>query len=419
MKSLLAISSFLILLIASVSVAERFPKLDDTDWGWWRGPTHNGIAATSAKPPLTWDDNTNILWQTEILGRGHSSPTVVGDRVFLTTADEAKQTQYVLCFKRSTGDVLWSKEIYQGNFDHNNKKNSFASSSVSCDGQQIYTSFFRDKKILTVALTLQGELVWEHVYKGFASHQGFGSSPLLYKELVIMAADNKAEGGGLLTAVNRKNGEIIWETPRPKCPNYVSPTIYRLNGRDELLMAGCEIIASYNPDTGKPYWEHDGSTEEVVGNVATDGKYIFASGGYPKRETWCWLADGSGKLVWKNSVRTYVPSLLVLTNHLFTVTDDGIAYLWKKETGEEVWKQRLGGQFSASPILANGHIYASSETGTTWVLKPTDVEVDVISKNQLGTGHMSTPAFSGKQIFLRVIDETSGEHRERLVCVQQ
>ncbi len=109
----------------------------------------------------------------------------------------------------------------------------------------------------------------------------------------------------------------------------------------------------------------------------------------------------------------------MLKDHLFTVTDDGIAYLWKKETGEEIWKQRLGGKFSASPILANGHIYASSETGTTWVLKPTGAGMDVISKNQLGTGHMSTPAFSGTQVFLRVIDETSGEHRERLVCVEQ
>ncbi len=401
-----------------LTAADRFPKLADTDWGWWRGPSHNGVAGSTARPPLQWDSRTNILWEADIPGRGHSSPTVVGSRIYLTTADETKQTQHVLCYGRDNGELLWNEQIYQGNFDHNNKKNSFASSSVSCDGKQLYTSFFRDKKVLTVALTLDGDKVWEHIYPGFASHQGFGTSPLLYKDMVIIAADNKAEGGGILVALNRQTGKIVWQTPRPKCPNYVSPTIYQLNGRDELLMAGCELIASYNPDTGKPNWQYAGTTEEVVGNVATDGKYLFASGGYPKRETWCWLADGSGKLVWKNSVRTYVPSMLVLPKHLFTVTDDGIAYLWNKVTGAEVWKQRLGGGFSASPILAGGHIFVSSESGLTWVLKPEETEVTVVAKNQLGTGHIATPAFSRNQIFLRTIDESSGGREERLICVQ-
>ena len=110
--------------------------------------------------------------------------------------------------------------------------------------------------------------------------------------------------------------------------------------------------------------------------------------------------------------------MLVLPKHLFTVTDDGIAYLWNKVTGAEVWKQRLGGGFSASPILAGGHIFVSSESGLTWVLKPEETEVTVVAKNQLGTGHIATPAFSRNQIFLRTIDESSGGREERLICVQ-
>ena len=412
-------TAILFLLLASTVLAqERFPTLKKTDWGWWRGPNHNGVAPPNAKPPVEWDDKSNVKWKAEIPGRGHSSPIVVGDRVYLTSADESKMTQYVLCYSKTDGELVWNTLMHQGNFDHNNKKNSFASGSVSCDGEKLYVSFFRDLKVITSALALDGKKVWEHTFDGFKSHQGFGCSPLLYKNMAIIAIDNKGTGGGALIALDRETGEEIWRTGRPQIPNYVSPVIYNINGEDQIFMAGCNLIASYDPMSGKVNWQKEGTTEEVVGNVATDGKLIFSSGGYPKRETWCWKADGSGDLIWKNTVRTYVPSMLVLNAHLFTVTDDSIGYMWDKNTGEEIWKQRLSGGFSASPILANGHIYVSSEAGTTWVFKPKADGVELVSKNQLGTGHMATPAFSGNQIFLRTIDESGTSRREWLICIE-
>ena len=412
-------TAILFLLLASTVLAqERFPTLKKTDWGWWRGPNHNGVAPPNAKPPVEWDDKSNVKWKAEIPGRGHSSPIVVGDRVYLTSADESKMTQYVLCYSKTDGELVWNTLMHQGNFDHNNKKNSFASGSVSCDGEKLYVSFFRDLKVITSALELDGKKVWEHTFDGFKSHQGFGCSPLLYKNMAIIAIDNKGTGGGALIALDRETGEEIWRTGRPQIPNYVSPVIYNINGEDQIFMAGCNLIASYDPMSGKVNWQKEGTTEEVVGNVATDGNLIFSSGGYPKRETWCWKADGSGDLIWKNTVRTYVPSMLVLNAHLFTVTDDSIGYMWDKNTGEEIWKQRLSGGFSASPILANGHIYVSSEAGTTWVFKPKADGVELVSKNQLGTGHMATPAFSGNQIFLRTIDESGASRREWLICIE-
>ena len=412
-------TAILFLLLASTVLAqERFPTLKKTDWGWWRGPNHNGVAPPNAKPPVEWDDKSNVKWKAEIPGRGHSSPIVVGDRVYLTSADESKMTQYVLCYSKTDGELVWNTLMHQGNFDHNNKKNSFASGSVSCDGEKLYVSFFRDLKVITSALALDGKKVWEHTFDGFKSHQGFGCSPLLYKNMAIIAIDNKGTGGGALIALDRETGEEIWRTGRPQIPNYVSPVIYNINGEDQIFMAGCNLIASYDPMSGKVNWQKEGTTEEVVGNVATDGNLIFSSGGYPKRETWCWKADGSGDLIWKNTVRTYVPSMLVLNAHLFTVTDDSIGYMWDKNTGEEIWKQRLSGGFSASPILANGHIYVSSEAGTTWVFKPKADGVELVSKNQLGTGHMATPAFSGNQIFLRRIDESGASRREWLICIE-
>ena len=413
-KSLL----FALLLVNTAVAQDRFPQLGENDWGWWRGPLHNGVAPANTLPPVMWDDATNVKWKSEIPGRGHSSPIVVGDRGYLTSADETKLTQHVFCYSRSDGKLIWNTLMHQGDFDHNNKKNSFASGSVSCDGEKLYVSFFRDLKVITSALDLEGKRIWEHTFEGFRSHQGFGCSPLLYKDMAIIAIDNKGTGGGALIALDRETGEEIWRTGRPQLPNYVSPVIYNINGKDQIFMAGCNLLASYDPMTGKVNWQKEGTTEEVVGNVATDGEYIFSSGGYPKRETWCWKADGSGDLVWKNTVRTYVPSMLVLKTHLFTVTDDSIGYMWNKKTGEEIWKQRLSGGFSASPILANGHIYVSSETGTTWVFKPKDDGVELISKNQLGTGHMATPAFSGKQVFLRAIDESGAVRKEWLVCIE-
>lgn len=413
-------AAFLVVLLASVvSAQERFPNLGDSDWGWWRGPNHNGVAPANARPPVSWDNETNVKWKVEIPGRGHSSPIVVGDRIYLTTADETKKTQHVLCYEKSTGELIWNTLMHQGEFDHNNKKNSFASGSVSCDGERLYVSFFRDLKVMTSALDLDGQKLWEHNFDGFKSHQGFGCSPLLYKGMAIVAIDNKGAGGGALIALDTKTGEELWRTSRPQLPNYVSPVIYRINGKDQIFMAGCNLIASYDPMTGKVNWQKEGTTEEVVGNVATDGEFIFSSGGYPKRETWCWKADGTGDLVWKNTVRTYVPSMLVLPKHLFTVTDDSIGYMWDKQTGKEIWKQRLSGGFSASPILANGHIYVCSEAGTTWVFKSQADGVELVSKNQLGTGHMATPAFSGNQIFLRAIDESGPQRKELLVCVSK
>ena len=180
--------------------------------------------------------------------------------------------------------------MHQGEFDHNNEK-LLCLGSVSCDGERLYVSFF---KISKARHSIDGQKLWEHNFDGFKSHQGFGCSPLLYKGMAIVAIDNKGAGGGALIALDTKTGEELWRTSRPQLPNYVSPVIYRINGKDQIFMAGCNLIASYDPMTGKVNWQKEGTTEEVVGNVATDGEFIFSSGGYPKRETWCW-ADGSGR----------------------------------------------------------------------------------------------------------------------------
>ena len=393
-------------------------KIAATDWPWWRGPHRNGIAPASARPPLEWSVSKNLLWKTPIPGRGHSSPTVVGQRVFLTTADEVKKAQLALCLDRDSGKLLWQVELHQGGFDHNNKKNSFASSTIACDGQRLFVVFWNQGAIWTTALDLQGKQLWQVKVADFVSHQGYSSSPVIYQNLVVVAADSKGKGTSCLLAMDRQTGKEVWRIKRPKMPNYVSPTIFQLAGKDQLLMAGCGLMSGFDPRTGKVIWECPGSTTECVGSVVTTDGLVFASGGYPKHETLCVRADGSKEVVWRNKVKVYVPSLLAHQGYVYAVTDNGVTYCWEARTGKEMWKGRLPGGFSASPMLAAGLIYITSEQGQTVVFKPNPKRLEIVAKNSLGGEVFASPVFSGADLFLRTAFLENGR-QEYLCCVRK
>ena len=388
-----------------------------SDWPWWRGPSRNGIAPPSARPPQRWSESENLLWKTPIPGRGHSSPTVVGKRVFLTTADEEKKTQTALCFDRGTGRLLWQEQLHQGGFDHNNKKNSFASSTIACDGERLFVVFWNHAAVWITALDLDGKQLWRVRVAQFVSHQGYSSSPAIYQNLVVVAADSKGKGTSCLMALDRQTGKRIWKVTRPKMPNYVSPTIFQLSGKDQLLMAGCDLMSGFDPRTGKVIWECAGSTTECVGTVVTTDGLVFASGGYPKHETLCVRADGSREIVWRNKVKVYVPSLLAYLGYIYAVTDNGVTYCWEARTGKEMWKGRLPGGFSSSPILAGGLIYITSEQGETYVFKPNPQRLEIVARNSLGQEVFSSPVFCGVDLFLRTTFQEEGR-QEYLCCLR-
>ncbi len=404
----------------SVAVGAEAVKADlalaGTDWPWWRGPDRNGIAPASANPPVTLDEKS-LLWKAPIAGRGHSAAMIVGNRVFLTTADEAAQTQSVICLARKDGELLWIKQLHEGGFDHNNKKNSFASSSVASDGRRIFISFWNHGSVWTTALDLDGKQLWQLEVSRFTSHQGYGASPAIYGDNVIVATDNKGTGKGCLVALNRVTGEIAWSQDRPVMPNYVSPIILKVDGKDQLLMSGCEQVTSYDPNTGKELWSTSATTTECVGTAVVAGGLVFASGGYPKHETVGVRADGSGEVVWRNGVRIYVPSLLAYQDHVYTVTDDGIAYCWEAATGMEKWKGRLGGVFSASPILAAGNLYLANEKGQVFVVQPDPEKLVEVAVSQVGDQIIATPSFSGRQVFIRSTSEEN-QRQEFLYCFE-
>ena len=390
-----------------------------TDWPWWRGPTRNGIAPADQKPPLKWGESENVRWKSPVPGRGHGSPTVVGDHVYLATAEEATESQSVLCFDRKTGKQLWKTVVHQGGFEKKgNGKSSHASSSVACDGKRLFINFLHDGAVYTTALTRQGKQLWQTKVADYVLHQGFGSSPTVYEGLVLVSADNKG-GKGAVAGLDRLTGKIVWTQPRPKAPNYCSPIVLRVEGRDQLLMVGCDLVTSLDPLTGSKLWEVKGATTECVTSTVTDGRHIFTSGGYPKNHLAAVRADGSGKVAWEKGNRIYVPSMIAHGGHLYGVMDEGVAVCWKCDTGDEVWRQRLSrkGAFSASLVLVGDDLFATNEAGRTFIFRAKPDAFEAVGDNQLGDETYSTPAVCGDCVFLRVATTTKGKRQEYLYCI--
>lgn len=391
--------------------------VDNTDWPWWRGTDLTGIASADQHPPVKWSDTENVVWSAPVPGRSHGSPIVVGEQVVLTAADAERNVQSVLCFDRTTGKRLWETIVHEGGLDvKNNEKSSMASASAACDGKRYFVNFLNGDSVYMTALDRDGGKLWQTKLSNYINHQGFGSSPLLYKDLVIGVSDNK--GGGAIVAMNRATGAIVWKKDRPAKPNYPSPVIFHVGGKDQLFLTGCDLVTSLNPLTGETFWEVEGATTECVTTTVTDGKHIYTSGGYPKNHVSAIVADdGSGKMAWENPTRSYVPSLLSRDGYLFAVMDAGIAMCWKSDTGKEVWKGRLGGTFSSSPVMVGDLIYASNEEGETYIFKASAEKLEIVATNKLGTSVFSTPAICGSRLYNRVAVDKDGKRQEFLFCI--
>lgn len=390
-------------------------NISDSDWPWWRGLHRNGHAIEQSVP-TQWSETDNIIWKTPIPGRGHGSPSVIGDHLFLATADEHKQTQSVVCFTRESGKQIWITEVHSGGWQGRiHKRNTQASSSIASDGENIFVTFMHDSKIWLSALDFSGNILWQNKASDYTSHWGYSSSPTIYENLVIVASDHKE--GGNLTAFDRKTSKQVWNVARPAIPNYASPVIYHLNGQDQLILPGCDMLASYHPRSGRMLWSAPVTTQETVGSAVTDGSRIFASGGYPKNETASVVVDNSPELVWRNPIRTYAPSMLVVEGYLYTMTDQGLAHCWDTETGKLMWREKVGGDYSASPIAVGNNIYVSSEQGKTIVFKASPENFELVAENQLGNEIWATPVVCGNSIYLRVAAHESNTRQEYLYRV--
>jgi outer membrane protein assembly factor BamB len=393
------------------------PEFAADDWPWWRGPQRNGESAPEQSPPLNWSETENVLWKVPVPGRGHGSPCLVGDRIYLATAEEEpEQIQSVLCLDRQTGEKCWSTVVHRGKFvSGGNKKSTHASTTPACDGERVYITFLNDGAIFCSALSLDGDLLWQQRVDDFVIHQGYGASPTVYGGLVLVSADHK--GGGAVAGLDRITGAIAWKQERPATANYTSPIIVEAAGREQLVYTGCNLVASYDPLTGDPLWKMDGSTTECVTSTVTDGQLVFSTGGYPQNHVQAVVADGSGKVAWEKKVRVYVPSLLMREGNLYLVTDDGVAACWRASDGDELWKGRIGGTFSSSPVLVGDRIYATDESGVTSVFKATPDGFEEPVQSRLANEVFATPVIAGSRIYYRAAVVEGDQRQEWLYCL--
>lgn len=396
-----------------------FSKLDlSQDWPWWRGPHHNGLA-TSDAIPTRFGESENVLWKTPVPGRGHSSPIVVGGHVFLATADETRQTQSVVAFDARTGAQVWIQQINQGGFpERNHAKNTEASPTIASDGELLFIPFFHHRQIQLTALDLNGKQVWQKTAGPFNPKKyeyGYAPSPLLYKNVVIIAAEH--DGASYIVAYDRATGNERWRATRPTNITFSSPVIAKVAGRDQMLISGSERVASYDPSNGRLLWAVPGTTAATCGTMVWHDNLVIASGGYPKAETIAVVADGSRRIAWKNNQKCYEQSMIIVDGYLYGLTDKGVMYCWRAKDGQEMWRERLAGPVSASPVYAGGNIYWANERGTCYVFRPNPQRFELIAENRLGNESFASPAVANNQMYLRVAMGRKPNRSEYLFCI--
>lgn len=405
--------------LASFVLAAAAPA---QDWRQWRGPTGDNHAPAGATAPLDWSEESGLAWKTPIPGKGHSSPTLVGPRIYLTTCNDASQTQSLLVLDRATGQLLKETSTNRGGLPARiHPNNTHASPTVASDGQRVFTLFCNNDAAVVTAYDLDGNQLWQSRAGGFDPQQyqfGFGSSPRIVDGLLVVATEYDGPESGLY-ALDPPTGQSVWKTPRVNELSYSTPAVVSLGGRNQLLMSGNYSLASYEASSGKQLWQTEGSARATCGTMVWDQELGlgFASGGYPNPFTLAVDLGGDHKIVWQNSVKCYEQSMLVVDGHLYGVSDKGVAYCWRGADGREIWKERLGGGFSSSPVLVDGKIYVTSEGGTTHVYRATPDGFERLGRNQLGDSGFATPTPADGRLYHRYAKTENGVRQEYLVAI--
>lgn len=374
------------------------------NWPGWRGPRNDG---TSLEPsvPLHWSATENVAWKVPLPGKGHSTPIIWADTVFLTTGIEETGQRLLLCLDLATGALRWQQTVLEAPFERVHKLNSHASSTPATDGERVYVSFLDGDKMFVAAYDFEGKQVWAVRPGVFSSVHGYCSSPIVWKETVIVNGDH--DGDGYIVSLDRKTGETVWKTPRPNNTRSYCPFLIReIDGRNQMVISGSMCVASYDPDTGKQLWIIDGPTEQYVASLVYNGKYFFMTCGFPDHYFFAIRPDGTGNVtdthvVWQTIEDcAYVPSPVVSGPYVFLVDDRGVATCFDADTGKVHWKQEFRKRHSASLIAVGDRIYFLDDEGTMHVVRASG-EYELLARNELGEATNASPAISGGKMLLR------------------
>ncbi|MBI3414833.1 MAG: PQQ-binding-like beta-propeller repeat protein [Verrucomicrobia bacterium] len=386
------------------------------NWPQFRGPTNQGISGEKDLP-LKWSATENVVWKTELPGESWSSPVVWGDRVFVTTATENGQSCRVLSLAVKSGTILWDKEVFHQVPRHKQARNTFATPTPATDGERVYACFGDGS---FAALNFGGDVVWTNRDYPFYGEHGLGSSPILHRGLLIMARDGSNEGEdkklgwqkpwdqSYVVALDAKTGQERWRGRRGLSRiSHGGPNIWEHDGKTEVVSEAGDVVQGFDFQTGERLWSSEVIGEGKVPSVVLGDGLAFTSGGWGGKETIkAFRLGGHGdlketSLVWEQKKgMPKVPSMLYVKPHLFALTDGGVATCMKADTGELIWQERVGGNFSASPVCAAGRIYFVGDNGETTVIEA-GPEFRVLAKNPLGEKVQASPAISQGRFFLR------------------
>jgi outer membrane protein assembly factor BamB len=367
-----------------VPLALTSPVGAESNWPRWRGPAGDGHSAETGLP-VRWDARS-VVWRTPLKGRGQSSPVVWGNRIFLTTALENGKQRIVLCVDRKNGHVLWEQVAWTGTPEKTHPMNGWASASCATDGERVVAFFGRGG---IHCYTVEGKPLWSRNLGPFEGPWGTAASPILVGDLVIQNCDAEKEAS--LIALDRRTGRTVWRTPRdvPDRGGWSTPVLVHAGGRDELVLNGASAVTAYDPATGKPLWScrsFNGRGEPTA--TPGDGLVFLVNG--LKGDMYAVRPGGQGDvtkthMAWHTPRRgdRDQPSPIVVGDFVVVVDMAGFATCYEAATGKEVWKERLGGKFTSSPVAAGGLAYFQNDEGTTVVLEPGPTR-KVVARNELG-----------------------------------
>ncbi len=425
-------SLFALTLIFLVSISFQASGDDSANWPQWRGPSGNGIS-NEKNLPLEWSATKNIRWKTRISGRGHSSPIVWGNRIFLTTSIEGQviegaeavrhiykgqeyrhpdstgatndQTLKLLCIDSDTGKILWDKLLYQGSvYDNRHRKNTYASATCATDGVNVYVSFEAEG---VYCYDFNGKRVWKKSVGRIAKGgMGPGTSPVLFENLVILQCDQEYGEGSFITALDKTTGKQVWKVARSHRRSWATPLLVRAGGRIELIASGGESVIAYDPATGKELWRAEGVSSYAIPSPVAGHDMVFVSAGSEDKRALAIRTgdvDAKSRIVWRYEKGTaYVPSPILYGDLLYLMTDGGIITCLEAKTGRVVYEGRPSAPalFSASPVAFDGKILVTSEDGDTLVIRA-GPKFEVLQTNSLNEPIYASPALANGKIFIR------------------
>jgi outer membrane protein assembly factor BamB len=369
------------------------------DWPAWRGPHGTGVSQDEGLP-ARWSAGESVRWTAELPARGVSSPVVANGRVYVTCASRPAQDRlHVLAFASSSGKRLWERQLWATGTTQCHPKTSMAAPTPAADRDGVFALFASFDAALFSA---EGTLLWCRAlaldFPGLSNQVGMAASPLVWRDLVILALETDSEA--LVLALDRKSGADRWKAPRARGINWSTPIFVETAGRAELVVQSPRGLSALDPASGAERWSHSGSFDAIA-SPASGGGRIFAPGARTVALEPPLAPGAPPRVVWESSkLRASTASLLFYAGRVWGVSSAGVLSCATAESGEVLWQERLEGPFSASPVAAGGRIYLVNESGVTTVVEAS-AEPAVAATCPLGEPVLASPAVAESALFLR------------------